>query len=78
MSSTQRAIAVIVATVFAAAIFAPITRMCPNGPCATAPDADGYVQRYYEVKPIAGAWLETVSGKHLTLRYGSGVQKDKA
>jgi hypothetical protein len=29
-----------------------------------------------EVKPIVGAWLETISGKRWTLRYGSGTQRD--
>jgi hypothetical protein len=39
-------------------------------------DSDGFMHRYYEVKPIAGAWLETISGKRWTIRYGSGTQRD--
>lgn len=78
MSSITRGLTAIAVVVFLAAIFAPITRVCPNGPCSTAPDADGYVQRYYEVKPIAAGWLETISGRRWTVRYGSGTRKDKA
>jgi|GEM_PF-7095661 hypothetical protein len=76
MSSTKKAVIVIATVAFLAAIFAPITRVCPQGPCSTGPDSAGVIHRYYEVKPIAGAWLETISGKRWTLRYGSGTQRD--
>ncbi len=41
MSSVTRALTAIAVVVLLAAISAPITRLCPNGPCSTAPDADG-------------------------------------
>jgi hypothetical protein len=33
MSSTKKAVIVIATVAFLAAIFAPITRVCPQGPC---------------------------------------------
>jgi hypothetical protein len=76
MSSTTQAVIVIATGVLLAAISAPITRFCPPGPCSTGPDPAGFTHRYYEVKPIAGAWLETISGKRWTIRYDSGTQRD--
>jgi hypothetical protein len=60
-----------------AAIFAPITRVCPQDPRSTGPDSAGFIHRYCEVKPIAGSWLETISGKRWTIRYSSGTQRDQ-
>jgi hypothetical protein len=50
----RRAVIVIAAVAVLAAIFAPITRMRPKGPCSRGPDSAGAVHRYDEVKPIAG------------------------
>lgn len=77
MSSTTQAAIVIATVALLAAIFAPITRVCPQGPCSTGPDSAGFIHRYYEVKPIAGAWLQTISAKRWTIRYGSGTRRDQ-
>lgn len=54
----------------------PIKDVCPKGPCTTGPDSNGYVSRYYEVKPIGAALIETITGKNLPLRYTSGSEKN--
>jgi hypothetical protein len=65
-----------IAVVLTIALFAlPVKIMCPHGPCTTAPDADGYVHRYYEVKPLGPALIETVTGTNFGLYYSSGYQK---
>jgi hypothetical protein len=53
----------------------PVKEVCPNGPCTTAPDADGHVHRYYEVEPLGAIVLETITGKSLPLRYSTGEEK---
>ncbi len=71
-----RAVLIASAAVLGIALLAwPVKEVCPNGPCTTAPDAQGSVHRYYEVKPLAAAVIDTVAGKSLPLRYTSGEQR---
>ncbi len=71
-----RTVLVATAAVVLIALLAwPVKEVCPNGPCSTAPDAQGYVHRYYEVKPLAAVVIDTVSGKGCPLRYASGEEK---
>jgi len=65
-----------VAVVLLIALFAwPVKFACPRGPCTTAPDADGYVHRYYEVEPLGPAIIEKIIGTNFGIYYSSGVQK---
>ena len=54
----------------------PVKTVCPNGPCTSAPDADGYVHRYYEIQPLGTALIASVTNRNLPLHYSSGIQKD--
>lgn len=53
----------------------PVKEVCPHGPCTTAPDAQGYVHRYYEVKPLAAMVFDAVTGNSCPVRYSSGEEK---
>jgi hypothetical protein len=50
----------------------------PEGPCSSAPDADGYIHRYYEIQPLGAALIEPFVGKNFRLCYSAGVEKDRA
>ncbi|MCV7098112.1 hypothetical protein [Mycobacterium kubicae] len=56
----------------------PVKNVCPKGPCGTAPDAQGYVHRYYEVQPLGAVAIETITNQHLPLSYSSGQVDDRA
>ncbi|ORB59436.1 hypothetical protein BST43_07085 [Mycobacteroides saopaulense] len=55
-----------------AVLAAPIRVVCPNGPCSTAPDTQGNVHRYYELKPLGAMLIEEVTGVPVTIHYASG------
>ncbi|OBJ59913.1 hypothetical protein BST16_00650 [Mycobacterium asiaticum DSM 44297] len=55
----------------------PVKRQCPNGPCTTAPDAQGLVRTYYEVQPLGAVVLEDVTGQHVAVAYSSGYDNKK-
>jgi hypothetical protein len=55
----------------------PIKIVCPMGPCSTAPDADGYVHRNYEIQPLGAPLIQMVMGKNFDVSYSSGVEKDR-
>ncbi|OBG29593.1 hypothetical protein [Mycobacterium sp. 852002-51057_SCH5723018] len=43
--------------------------------CATAPDAQGYIHYYYEIKPLGAVLIEYVTGLKLAFHYSSGNEK---
>nr|WP_286151310.1 MULTISPECIES: hypothetical protein [unclassified Mycobacterium] len=55
-----------------AGLAVPTKVICPNGPCTTAPDAQGKVHRYYEMKPLGAMLIEEVTGFPVTIHYESG------
>ncbi|ODR26774.1 hypothetical protein [Mycolicibacterium porcinum] len=59
-----------------AVLVAPTKVTCPNGPCTTAPDAQGNVHRYYEMKPLGAALIEEVTGLRVPIHYSSGVDTE--
>lgn len=59
-----------------AVLVAPAKVTCPNGPCTTAPDAQGNVHRYYEMKPLGAALIEEVTGLRVPIHYSSGVDTE--
>ena len=59
-----------------AVLAVPTKVICPNGPCTTAPDAQGNVHRYYEMKPLGAALVEEVTGLRIPIRYTSGVDSE--
>jgi len=67
-------VAGVVAVLLLIAVLAVPTKVvCPNGPCSTAPDAQGNVHRYYEVKPLGVTLLEEVTGLRVSIHYSSGT-----
>jgi hypothetical protein len=48
-----------------------------NYACATAPDAEGYVHYYYEVKPLVGILIESVTDSKFPFHHSSGEEKEK-
>jgi hypothetical protein len=65
-----------IAVVMLIAVFAwPVKIACPHGPCTTAPDADGYVHRYYEVKPLVPGIIEKITRNDFGLYYSSGDER---
>lgn len=66
------AIAVTVVVVVLALLAVPVKSVCPNGPCSSAPDAQGNVHLYYETAPLGVLVIERVTGLHLPIRYDSG------
>lgn len=59
-----------------AVLAVPAKVTCPNGPCTTAPDAQGNVHRYYEMKPLGAALVEEVTGFRVPIHYASGVDTE--
>ncbi|OBI81590.1 hypothetical protein [Mycobacterium asiaticum] len=55
----------------------PVKKQCPNGPCTTAPDAQGLVRTYYEVQPLGAVVIEDVTGQHVAVAYSSGYDNKK-
>jgi hypothetical protein len=54
----------------------PVEQRCghPNYTCATAPDTHGYIDYYYEVKPLAVAVIESLTGAEISFHYSSGTE----
>jgi hypothetical protein len=77
VSKAKLAVAVVAAALPIGLLSWPIKYVCPMGPCSTAPDADGYVHRNYEVQPLGAPLIEMVMGKDFHIRYSSGVEKDR-
>jgi hypothetical protein len=75
MSKVKLALAGIAVVLLIALFVWPVKVVCPRGPCTTAPDADGYVHRYYEVKPLGPAVIEKITGNNFRLYYSSGDEK---
>ena len=50
--------------------------ICPNGPCATAPDTRGTVHRYYQMKPLGATLFEKVTELRLPIHYTSGTDTE--
>lgn len=69
-------IAGIVVALPSAVLVVPVKVLCPNGPCSTAPDAQGNVHRYYEMKPLGADLVEQVTGLRIPIHYGSGVDAE--
>lgn len=69
-------IAVVAILVIAFAVW-PVKRQCPNGPCTTAPDAQGLVRTYYEVQPLGAVVIEDLTGQHVAVAYSSGYDNKK-
>jgi len=57
----------------------PIKVSCcrPGYGCATAPDAQGYVDHCYEVKPLGAGLIELVTASKFPLNYTSGHELKK-
>ncbi len=66
------AITGIVVALLIAALAVPTKVICPNGPCSTAPDAQGNVHRYYEMKPLGATLVEEATGFRIPIHYTSG------
>lgn len=62
----------VVVALLVAVLAVPTKVICPNGPCITAPDAQGNVHRYYEMKPLGVTLVEEVTGLRIAIRYTSG------
>lgn len=62
----------IVVAVLIVVLAVPTKVVCPNGPCSTAPDAQGNVHRYYEMKPLGAKLVEEVTGFPIPIHYTSG------
>ncbi|SKL34063.1 Uncharacterised protein [Mycobacteroides abscessus subsp. bolletii] len=54
----------------------PTKVICPNGPYATAPDAQGNVHRYYEMKPLGATLVEEATGFRISIHYTSGLDTE--
>jgi len=67
---------VVAVLVLITVLAAPTKVVCPNGPCSTAPDAQGNVHRYYQIKPLAATLFEEVTGLRMPIHYTSGVDTD--
>ncbi len=61
------------------AALAPVAVPCgsPYVTCMPAPDAEGYVDVYYEVEPLAVLLLETVTRAYMPLAYFSGHRREQ-
>src|ERR1700744_3177144 len=68
LSKTQLAVVGIAAVLLIGLLSWPIKYVCPNGPCTSAPVADGYVHRYYEIQPLGAPLIESIVGKKWPLR----------
>lgn len=55
----------------------PTKEKCPKGLCVTAPDAQGNIHYYYEVKPLGAALIENITGTNLPFHYTSGDDFEK-
>jgi hypothetical protein len=42
-----------------------------------APDPSGYVDRYYEVEPLAVALIETITGTSIPVYYYAGHRRER-
>lgn len=74
---TRSLIASLVAGLIVIAVLAvPAKVVCPNGPCSTAPDAQGNVHRYYEMKPLGVALFEKVTALRIPIHYTSGMETE--
>ena len=74
---TRLPIVIVVAVlVLIAVLAAPTKVVCPNGPCSTAPDTQGNVHRYYQIKPLGVTLLEEVTGLRIPIHYASGVDAE--
>jgi hypothetical protein len=78
LSKTELALLGIAVVLLIGLLSWPIKYVCPNGPCTTAPDADGYVHPYYEIQPFGATLIESIVGKKLAFHYSAGVEKDRA
>jgi hypothetical protein len=74
---TKAILAVIAVAVLMGLLSWPVKYVCPNGPCSTAPDAEGYIHRYYEVQPLGVVLVENILGKNFALVYSEGVEKGR-
>ena len=63
--------------IVAALLAIPVKQICPHGPCSSAPDAQGYVHRYYEVKPFGITVLENLTGSAFALHYSEGTDLEQ-
>jgi hypothetical protein len=58
---------------------APVKIRCghPGAACATAPDVQGHVHYYYAVKPVGVFLVEDLAGVSSSIKYRSGVDREK-
>jgi hypothetical protein len=77
LSKTKLAVVGIAVVLLIGSLGWPIKYVCPHCPCSSAPDADGYIHRYYEVQPLGAPLIEVILGKNLRLCYSAGVEKDR-
>ncbi len=77
LSKTKLAVVGIAVGLLIGLLSWPIKYVCPNGPCTSAPDADGYVHRYYEIQPFGASVIESIVDDRWPLRYSAGVEKDR-
>jgi hypothetical protein len=55
-----------------AALALPVKQRCPQGPCATAPDARGDVHYHSEFEPLGILLIKSLLGVNIRLYYTSG------
>jgi hypothetical protein len=55
-----------------AALALPVKQRCPQGPCATAPDARGDVHYHSEFEPLGTLLIKSLTGVDIPLQYTSG------
>lgn len=59
-----------------AVLAVPTKVVCPNGPCSTAPDAQGNVHRYYQMKPLGATLFEQTTYLRVPIHYTSGMDTE--
>jgi hypothetical protein len=70
-------VGIVVFVMFIAALALPVKDRCgaPRYACATAPDAQGNIDYYYEVKPLAAIIIELFTNQKFPFYYTSGHEK---
>jgi hypothetical protein len=72
---------IVIAVVVVIGVLAlPVKQRCghPNHTCATAPDEQGYIHYYYEMKPLGVSVLESLTGAVISLHYSAGTELVKS